>query len=54
MYCFFRKHNNTVLVWIQATQHKEDIEGCNAANYHRRNYQTHRSFAIAGEEEEHQ
>jgi hypothetical protein len=31
----------------------DDRDGCIAANYHCRNYQAHRSFAITGEEEEH-
>jgi hypothetical protein len=50
----FNKYNNIELVQIQATQYKEDTDGCTAANYHHRNYQAHRPFTIAGEEEEHQ
>jgi hypothetical protein len=50
---FIHKHNNTQLVRIQVTQQKENANVCTAANYHRRNYQAHKSFAVAREEEEH-
>jgi hypothetical protein len=39
---------------MQATKHKEDINGCTTANYHHHKYQAYMSFAVARKEEHQQ